>query len=74
MMFTQTPFASPRDSRDVHLRAYTPPRLDILGELREMTRGGCKGIGDAGGSLVTQPPMAGDPTVCFFFAPYHQTP
>lgn len=37
-------------------RPYVPPRLEILGDLRDLTMGPSPGIGDSAGSENRQPP------------------
>ncbi|MBN1400971.1 MAG: lasso RiPP family leader peptide-containing protein [Anaerolineae bacterium] len=35
-------------SRDRVLKPYAPPRLQLLGDIRDLTMGGSPGIGDSG--------------------------
>lgn len=37
-------------------RPYLPPRLEVLGDLRDLTMGPSPGIGDSAGSQNRQPP------------------
>jgi hypothetical protein len=37
-------------------RAYARPRLEVLGDVRDLTLGGSPGIGDSGDPLNFEPP------------------
>jgi hypothetical protein len=37
-------------------RPYAPPRLEALGDVRDLTLGGSPGLGDSGNPTVFQPP------------------
>ncbi len=38
-------------------RAYTRPRLEVLGDIRDLTLGGTPGVGDSGDPVNFDPPQ-----------------
>jgi len=42
------PSPNPGDPRLRSRKPYEPPRLDVLGDVREITLGGTLGVGDSG--------------------------
>jgi hypothetical protein len=43
-------------ARGDDLRPYSPPRLEVLGDVRDLTLGGSPGVGDSGNPLTRKPP------------------